>query len=186
MAKASRFAAIAAALVALCGTAWLGYRAWKPAPEGWIQFSAPDGTFTILLPGEPKLEEQEATSESGKPATTIHFVTAKGLTSHFFCHYWSLSYTPSSETGAQIAMAGSRDGLIHGLDGNLLSSQASMSDGHYMQTFKATLPDDGILEGRFFFIGERLYMLSVARPAEQSDEETQKFFGSFKLSSSNP
>lgn len=36
------------------------------------------------------------------------------------------------------------------------------------------------------FIGQRLYMLAVARPAEDSDEETQKFFSSFKLSSLKP
>jgi hypothetical protein len=186
MARTGRFAAIAGGLVVLCIAGLLGYRARTAASGGWNKFSAPDGSFTILAPGEPELDDHEAVSESGKPATTLHFVTVHGPTSTFFCNYWDLSYTPADETDAQMAMAGSRDGLIQIFGGKLLSSQASTSDGRYAQSFKSTTTDDGIMERRFFIIGRRLYMLAVARPVEDDDQDTQKFFGSFKLSSANP
>jgi hypothetical protein len=186
MAKSGRFAAIVGGLVVLCIIGVLGYRARTAVAGDWQKFSAPDGSFTILAPGEPELQDDEAVSETGKPPTTIHFVTMHSPTSTFFCNYWDLSYTPADETDAQMAMAGSRDGLIHSFDGKLLSSQASTSTGRYAQSFKSTTTDNGIMEGKFFIIGRRLYMLAVARPAEDDDEETQKFFGSFKLSSENP
>ena len=151
----------------------------------WEKFTSPDGNFSILLPGAPETQEQEAVSDSQLPATTIHFVTAKSPTSTFFCNYWDLSYTPENEVSAQISMAGGRDGMIHEYDGHLVSHEESASGGQYTQTFKASMPDDGIMEGKFFIIGRRQYMLAVARPAEDSDEETRKFFNSFKLSSSS-
>jgi hypothetical protein len=181
--KVGLFAAIAVGLIAIC-IGVVSYRASRPT--GWVQFSAPDGTFSILMPGEPKVENGEAVSESGKPATPIHFVTVEGPTSTFFCEYWDLSFTPADETDAQMTMAGARDGLVHKFGGKLLSREDSTSGGRSAQSFKASMPDNGILEGRSFLIGRRLYMFTVARPAEQSDEETQKYFNSFKLASSNP
>ncbi len=185
MAKPARFAATVGGLVLLSIVGLLGYRAWAPG-SGWIKFSAPDGSFTILMPVEPDLEEHDAVSETGKPPTTFHFATAKSPTSYFFCDYWDLSYTPADEEDAQMTMAGSRDGLIDQADGKLLSSQASKSAGQYTQTFKSTTSDDGLMEGRIFIIGRRLYILAVARPAEEDDADTQRFFGSFKLSPENP
>ncbi|HYL69598.1 MAG TPA: hypothetical protein VEX69_10570 [Candidatus Limnocylindria bacterium] len=185
MARSARFIAFTVGSIAFCAIGVLGYRAWAPKSAGWITFSPPVRSFSILLPGEPQQEDQEAVSDSTRPPTTIHFVTAEGTTSTFFCHYWDLSYTPAGEADEQIAMAGSRDGMIRNYDGKLLSSQASISDGHYAQDFTATTTDNGIMEGRFFIVGQRLYMLAVARPAEEDDEVTKTFFNSFKLSFSS-
>jgi hypothetical protein len=185
--NSGRWAVIAGAIIVVCICIGVGVHYYRADTEtGWVKFLAPDGDFSILMPGQPEIEEQEARTETGGTPTTHHFLTAKSLTSHFFCYYWDLSYTPADETDTQMGMAGARDGMIHELGGKLLSHDDSMSDGHSAQSFQASLPDDGILEGRFSVIGRRQYMLAVARPAEDTDEETQKFFSSFKLSSLKP
>jgi hypothetical protein len=94
--------------------------------------------------------------------------------------YWDLAYTPADDTDAQIAMAGSRDGLIHKFGGQLLSHEESQSSGYSEQRYKATTTDSGILEGRSFIIGRRFYALSIAYPAEEGNENAQKFLNSFK------
>jgi len=169
-----------AGFVVVCGLGLAGCVSRVTAD--WQKFSPPDANFSVLLPGAPELENEEAKSDSQLPATTIHFATAKSPTSTFFCHYWDLSYTPENEVSAQMAMAGARDGMIHQYEGQLVSHEESSAGGQYTETFRATLPDDGIMQGKFFIIGRRQYMLAVARPAEDGDEETRKFFGSFKLS----
>jgi hypothetical protein len=175
-----RFAAIAAGVIVI-GIGVVVYRSITPA--GWVAFSSPDGDFSILLPGEPKIESKEAVSESGATPSSVHWVTAEDATSTFFCMYWDLAFTPSDETDAQVTMAGARDGFIDQWGGQLLSHEESRSGGYSEQRYKATTTDNGIMEGRSFIIGHRLYMLSVAYPAENSNENAVRFFHSFKRSS---
>lgn len=110
----------------------------------------------------------------------MHWLKAEDETSTFFCMYWDLAYTPADDTDAQMAMAGSRDGLIDKLGGRLLTHEYLQSDGNSEQRYTATTTDNGIMEGRSFIIGHRLYALSVAYPAESRDENADKFFQSFK------
>ena len=175
-----RFTAIGIGVV-LVGVSVAVYRAY--APGGWVRFASPDGDFTVLMPREPKIESAEAVSESGKAPTPMHWATAEGDTSTFICMYWDLAYTPADDTDAQMAMAGSRDGLINKFGGQLLSHEESQSQGYPEERYKATTTDNGIMEGRSFIIGHRLYLLSVAYPAENSDEEAHRFLVSFKRGS---
>lgn len=174
-----RFAVIAAGVIVI-GIGVMVYRSFRPA--GWQPFSSPDGDFSILLPGDPKIQNYEAVSETGRAPTTMHWVTAEDETSTFICMYWDLAFTPADETDAQMTMAGGRDGLINKFGGQLLSHEESRSNGYYEQRYKATTTDNGILEGRSFIIGHRQYALSVAYPAENNNENALKFFDSFKRS----
>lgn len=175
-----RFAAIVAGVIVI-GVGVIGYRSFTPT--GWVTFSSPDGDFSILLPGEPKIESKEGTTETGASPSTIHRVTAEDDTSTFICMYWDLAFTPSDETDAQMTMAGARDGLIENFGGRLLNHEESQSVGRSEQRYKATTTDNGIMEGRSFIIGHRLYMLSVAYPTENANENAPRFFQSFKRSS---
>ena len=172
-----RFAAITLGVL-LVGVSVVVFRAYSPA--GWVAFASPDGDFSILMPRQPEIQDDEAVSETGKSPTPIHWATAEGDTSTFICMYWDLAYTPEDDTDAQVAMAGNRDSLINKFGGQLLSHEESQSRGYSEERYKATTTDNGILEGRSFIIGRRLYALSVAYPAEESNENAQKFLNSFK------
>lgn len=175
-----RFAAIAAGVIVI-GIGVMVYRSFTPG--GWVVFSSPDGDFNILLPGEPKIESKEGTTETGAAPSTIHRVTSEDETSTFTCMYWDLRFTPEDETDARMTMAGARDGLIDNLGGQLLSHQESQSGDHSEESYKATTTDNGIMEGRIFIIGRRIYILSVAYPSENVNENAPRFFQSFKRSS---
>jgi hypothetical protein len=167
--------------VLLVGISVMVYRAYSPAR--WVAFDSPDGDFSILMPHKPEIQDEEAASETGKAPPPLHWATAEGETSTFICMYWDLAYTPADDLDAQMAMAGSRDGLINKFGGQLLSHKESQSRGYSEQRYKATTSDNGIMEGRSFIIGHRLYALSVAYPAEESNENAQRFLNSFKRAS---
>ena len=175
-----RFGAIGVGVIVLGVSLWV-YRSYTPS--GWTEFSSPDGDFSVLLPSRPEIETYDAVSESGKAPTPVHWLTSEDATSTFICMYWDLAYTPADETDAQMSMAGTRDGLINKLGGHLLTHEylqpSGDRPGYSEQRYTATTTDNGIMEGKSFIVGHRMYLLSVSYPAESRNENADKFFQSF-------
>lgn len=155
-----------AALVLLTGCS----RLFK-ASFNWRTFNAPDGSFSVELPGALKQE----TRQQGPLTITLYGAEVRnGFFGAAVCDL---------PPGAPFDYDGGVRGVAASHGGKVLTQSPWNINGHVGRAFEIELTQPkGYASGRMVVANGRLYQLLVmGANYRESDAEVQKFFGSFRL-----
>jgi hypothetical protein len=145
----------------------------------WHQVDAPDGTFSVTLPGDPVKEDKPTKSITGGSFVSHSFKTRSSNNvgnAAYACAWWE-DPTLKDRTPEQI-LDNLRDIVISGLQGRLLEEKRLTIQGHPARDIRAILP--GHDYDNRIVVGNRVYSLMVSSKKRDS-KNVDKFFKSLVL-----
>ena len=150
-------------------------------PHRWQTYVAPDGTFSIELPGKPTVETTQAPVEGGGNIT-FHLVNAgSGGSRAYSCAYVELE--DASQKSPDQVLESARDGSLRKVQGTLVTQNQLMVQGFPGLQYQAHGRANSLMDSRMVLVGKRLYMImAVAADGEKAEPETvQRMFNSFRI-----
>ncbi len=148
----------------------------------WIKYSSPEGRYSVLLPGEPKLSSQEASTADGAKFTQYMASSPDANTVcliGYFDHVGNRVFNFDK----------SRDGFIGAVKGTLLTESVISLGGYPGREMKVTAKSaDGaeyVLRVRTYDVGSRVYVVQFIFLSSEDTpavaENARKYFDSFAL-----
>ena len=169
---------IAIAILVLIGTG-VGFS--FQGSGAWIKYNSPQGRYTILVPGEPKLSRHETVSSDGKKITQYR-ATASYANFAVFVGYYDY---PSAMI---YSLNQARDSIVASM-GTLLSESKVNLEGYpgLEMNVSAKSPDGSelLVRVRIYDIDRRVYVLQFIIPRSEDDnvsaEKAARYFDSFQI-----
>jgi hypothetical protein len=153
----------------------------KLVPYRWETYKAPNGAFSIDLPGTPNVEAKRAPAEDGS-MVTINLVSVQP-TNHvaYTCAYTDREGTSDKSPKEILELA--RDGSLMKIQGSLISQKQITSQGYPGLEWQARARGNSMVDARDFAVGNRLYMImAVATDEHDREPKTiQRIFDSFRI-----
>ncbi len=154
-----------------------------PKTADWIKYNSPEGRYSVLLPGEPKLSTQESTTATGEKFP--QYIAASQDSSGALCMVGYFNFAP----GTAFSFDDGRDGMVAAVKGTLISEKTiSLGDHPGRELRVAATGDDGkkyIIRAKFYQAESRVYVvqLIVAQSSEgpSVDAKGAKYFDSFQI-----
>ncbi len=146
--------------------------------SGWGIYTAPDGAFTVLMPGTPKVKEEA----DGWHLVSSHQGSGRDLFS-FLVRYRDFP-APVPQAQFKQLTDSVRDSQDPDDEFRLLNEKAITLDGHPgMEWQFADLRFDHVRTVRACAVGNRLYSVTASAPKHRaSDPQVQQFLDSFRIS----
>ena len=139
----------------------------------WIKFAPPGGGFSILLPAQPK-EENES-----KDNFTAHLFTAKNERAIYIVGYGD--YAPSMRLNVDDELLALRDNFVRDFKAHLNNSRNITLTRSPGLEFTAE-SDQASFKCRVYLVGNRVYRFAAIVFAGKDDtENVNKFLNSFAL-----
>jgi hypothetical protein len=147
----------------------------------WVKYDSTEGRYSVLMPQQPKLASQEATSATGDKLTQYR-ASAADSNSLYSVGYFDLlpNNTYSLDKG--------RDGMVNAINGKLLSEEAISLGGYAGRELKVSATDgekEFLVRARLYEINGRVYVLQhaflKAADSPAIAAKSTKFFDSFKV-----
>lgn len=152
----------------------------KPTYE-WHTLFAPDGTFTVSLPGEASVVDRPTKSVSGGSFISHSFNVRASKNAVYGCSWWEDSSRPKDQTPEQILDV-ARDGGLSGSNAKLLRENRLSFQGHPARDIRAIARGNAAFDNRIVVVGNRLYTLLVIDTSGRHDDESvARFFNSLEL-----
>jgi hypothetical protein len=131
----------------------------------WKLFSAPDGSFRILMPGIPKQTKQIVNTKSGKIQLNTFTVERQQEDVKYTVGYvdYSSEYIQllNQNNLVEKALDHGRDSLVIKAKGTLVSEQRITLGGHPGREISYSKPGEKIVNQRIYLVDKRLYQVSV-------------------------
>ena len=152
---------------------------WQPVDES-------DLGFKLEMPGAPKRIVVQATSETGG-TEPIDMLIVKPESDHTYAIAWA-EKPPVARMNDLVpdrTLDQARDGALGRTDTIKVSEIRSNPSGYPGRDIVSRNVGGGILDTRFVYAGQRLYMLIAASPSASArhEEEVIRFFNSFSVAS---
>jgi hypothetical protein len=160
---------VATLVLAVCMVAWYE----QSASYQWERFEAPDGKFTVNLPGKPVVRDELTTSLTGGSFTS-HSVNAKASEhAAYGCSWWE---NPD-------LIGRSADQRLGSLRDKATVSEKHMTiQGYPAMEVQAGGDEKPAFDNRIVVVGPRIYSLVVVDTSGKHDRKNvKKFFDSFTL-----
>jgi hypothetical protein len=175
-AAGSRRLVVGLAIVAFVGVVAAGALS-RLRPERWVTY-APDGAgCSFDMPEGAKENQQTVPSAAGE--MKIRMWEAETRRRGYTFGLVELPFLPTEDRMTPM-LEGSRDGALKNAKATLKSSHPITRFGHPGIEFEGT-NDQLVIQSQVINVGQRNFMLVVAGTERMSDEETNRFFGAFKL-----
>jgi hypothetical protein len=151
----------------------------------WINYTSPTGHYSVLLPAEPKLMDQESTTPSGAKVPQYIAVVEDPSATYMLAYF---DYTGANTFSFDKA----RDGMLANVKGTL-QSEKPISLGRYpgREVRISAKSNDGtelISRCKFFDVNKRIYIVQFlfkkANDNSEAAAKATKFFDSFKVAKS--
>ncbi len=153
----------------------------KLLPRRWQTYAAPDGSFSVELPGEPVVETAQAPIDGGgtRPLTLVSVKPTK--TTAYMCSY--VEDQNLEKKSPDEALESARDGSLLKTQGTVISQKRTTVQGYPALDMQARARGNSLLDSRMIVVVKRLYMImAVATVPEDRDAKTiQRMFESFKI-----
>lgn len=157
-------------------------------------FKSTEGRYTVVFPGDPKIEQSKIDSAIGQLTTNIAILEKGALV--YYVSYTDLPVGPETLDETRQALDGSRDALLAG--GHRLISESEVVVAGISARELLMEKDGLVMRGRVFYDKKRLYQLiysaetalsfrnrkASANPADRTElfeTSSMRFFDSFKL-----
>jgi hypothetical protein len=170
---------VSIAVAVLVAVAVMNYD--KLMPHKWRTYNAPDGSFSIELPGEPTVKTVQIPAEGGstRVATILNVEATKST--GFTCTY--IDDESIQTKSPDQAFESTRDGSLRETQGTLISQERLTIQGFPAVDVHASAAGNSLLDSRMVLAGKRLYMIvAESTPAEGRDPTTiRRVLDSFKI-----
>ena len=170
-----------ATLLVLIGSALLfGLQAQT---TDWIKYNSPEGRYSILMPGEPKVSSQEGTASTGEKFP--QYLAASQDSSGAVC---MVGYF-DAVAGMTFSFDTGRDGMVKAVHGTLISEKPITLGTYPGRALKISATGGDAVEyivyARFYQAGSRIYVvqLIIAKSSDGpgADAKGSKYFDSFQI-----
>jgi hypothetical protein len=152
----------------------------KPAYE-WHMVDAPDGTFSVSLPGEAAKVDTPTKSVTGGSFIAHGLNVRASKDAVYGCSWWEDPSRPTGQTAEQILDI-ARDGGLSSTNAKLLSEKRLTFQGHPARDIRAIARGNAAYDNRVVVVGNRLYTLLVIDASGRHDTESiEKFFNSLQV-----
>lgn len=160
-------------------TAVLAFGAPQQAKD-WVPYNSEEGRYSVLLPTQPVLNTQEATTSTGQKATQYYASSTDESTAYLVGYF--------DKAGATFSFDKARDGMVSKIKGTLLAEKEISLSGYPGREVKVAAKgsDNGdyVAVARYYEVGERIYVVEVVFPRENEKAaagNSAKFFDSFTV-----
>jgi hypothetical protein len=143
----------------------------------WEKVTSPDGSFTILMPRKPKVENQSVVG-NGMRMETHSFVAWSQTDAEYTFSYADSPILPTARAGEKMLDA-QRRSLTQGDDSRMLSAEKLTVEGSSVRLYKAIVEGGSQADEKIYLVRRRLYILLVVHDRGKEDENVKKFFDSF-------
>jgi len=153
----------------------------KLLPHRWHTYTAPDGSFSIELPGEPTVESTQAPVEGGG-TTSMTLVSVKPTKSTaYMCSY--VEDENFTRKSPDEALESARDGSLRKTQGTAISQKRMTVQGYPALDMQARARGNSLLDSRLIVADKRLYIImAVATVPEDREPKTiQRMVESFTM-----
>ncbi len=153
----------------------------------WKEFTADEGGFSVMMPGEPEEQEQSIDTAAGTMDSLLFTVSTSNAT-------FTVGYTEFPET--LVAQMSDPNALLeNGYTGIIQKQQATIQSeedialyGHPGKEIVADTEVEGVatmLHGRFYLIGSKLYQTLIEfQSGKLTAEDIDTFLSSFEIAQS--
>ena len=147
----------------------------------WINYTSPAGHYSVLVPSQPKLMNQEGTTSTGGKVPQYVAIVEDSSATYLIAYF---DYTSASSFSFDKA----RDGMLANVKGTLVSEK-SISLGRYPgRDVKISGSNGGVeflAHVKFYDVNKRVYIIqfivSKANDTPEAAPKATKFFDSFKV-----
>ena|SRR5579864_4809784 len=152
----------------------------KPAYE-WQTLVAPDGSFSVSLPGNAIAVDTPTKSVTGGSFISHTFDVRASKDAVYGCSWWEDPSRPKDQTVENILDV-ARDGGLSSTSAKLLSENRLTFHGHPARDIRAICCGNAAYDNRIVVVENRLYTLLVIDSSGKHDNESiGKFFNSLQL-----
>src|SRR5713226_9735467 len=148
---------------------------------GWIKYNSPEGRYSVLFPGEPKLTTQDTTAATGEKMLQYLAMSSDSGAVYMVGYF-------DSAANMTFSFDKARDGFVAAVKGTLLAEKAISLDGNPGRELKvlAKISDaDELMMVGFVQVGVRIYVIQLIVPksseAAISAEKNVNYFDSFRI-----
>lgn len=153
----------------------------KLLPHRWQTYTAPNGIFSIELPGTLTAETTQAPIEGGG-SMTINLISASPTThTSYSCAYFDREGIENKSLDEVLTSA--RDGSLRKIQGTIIKEKRIEVDGYPALEMQANARGTSLFDSRIIVAGKRLYMIGAVATV-QGDREpktVQRVMDSFKI-----
>ena len=148
-------------------------------PYSWQTYVAPDGTFSIELPGKAVVETKQVPVEGG--TATLHLINAASTSNRAYtCSY--VEFNKTDQRPPDQILESARDGSLRNVQGTLVTQSQITVQGFPGLQFQAHARGNSVMDSRILLVEKRLYMIMGVAPAGHAEPKVvQRMFDSFKL-----
>jgi hypothetical protein len=151
-------------------------------PEEWIKYTSTEGRYSVMLPAQPTIGSQEATSSDGVKFTQYKAGVLSSDVAYmigYFDYRGEMTFTLSR----------ARDGMVAGVKGTLVSERSISLGGYPGSDLRVLAKDETGTEydmrSRFYDIDRRVYVIQFiapkSTPVEIVDPKAARYFDSFQV-----
>ena len=147
----------------------------------WIKYTSVEGRYSVSLPSDPKISQQETVGADGVKFPQYMAASADGIGA-LIVAYFDL---PAS---AAFSLDKGRDGLISGMKAALISEDSISLGGASGRQWKLSAESGGVLliiRAQMYTIGSRVYLLECVFPKSEDaaavEAKAGRLFDSFKV-----
>lgn len=147
-----------------------------------FRYTSPEGRYTVMLPNQPTLSSQNATTADGAPMTQYMAQVADGMGMLMIAYFdYAGDVVFSLDKG--------RDGMINSINGTLLDEHSMSLGGAPGRQIKVAARTEQGMEfidrARFYDVKPRVYVLQCIFPKSMDGaaiaERCDQFFDSFRV-----
>lgn len=139
---------------------------------------APDKTFEISFPGEPRHEQN--ISDSGPIHVEAHSYFFETPASNFMLSYVHLT-PPPADLKASDAIDSAIGGTLDNVGGKVLDQKSLTMRGRPAKAVIIGVGENTLIDGRFVYVKPRVYQLLVLHRKGATPSFQQQFFDSFSI-----
>lgn len=149
----------------------------------WPAFDSPEGRFSVVMPTKPAPEVKDVDSAVGKLTLYTYQSSSKGA--HFMVSFGDYPTETTDAAQMERVLDGVRQGVLKGLNAELISENRITMKGHPGREFKARRTMEGsevVFSWKMLLRGRRLYQLAaVTAKADAESPDISRFLTSFQL-----
>jgi hypothetical protein len=166
-------------LVVLASMAVANYD--KLLPHRWRTYTAPDRSFSVDFPAQPKVETAQAPIEGGGTAPMTIISAQPTATAAYMCSYVENENIANKSPDEMLQAA--KDGGLEKIQGKAITEKRLTIQGYPALNVQAHARGNSLADIQFVVAGKRLYMLMVVNTAAEDREQksVERLFSSFKV-----
>lgn len=149
--------------------------------DEWIKYTSKEGRYSLMLPAQPTVDSQEATTASGEKFTQYK-ATVSSAGAVYMIGYFDYS------AGTIFTFDKARDGMVDAIKGTLLSERSVSLGGSPGRELRVLAKDSSGVEylmlARFYDVNQRVYVIQFITPKSDEtgvEERSARYFDSFQV-----